>query len=247
MGSTTSPTVEVDSARRQLDVVDMLPTLYGDGLSTSLPCPPQLMEDIIHVNHLRSKTIGEDLSDEQSRTAAFQILKRIRSFSVENWTAGVRSKLQADAKSSSNSEQLGPSCWDWQCVASTYQSAAALYCIDSLLNDECTQARLSKLRLAYREILLRNLRDIASNSQNQLRKLVIWPLIIAGIEVDARDSISKEFILGELAWTCSALGTASPLVARGLLTRVWSSHWPAERNARSKWGSLFDRPYCFVV
>lgn len=83
MGSTTAPRVEAERALRQLEMISLLPTLYGNGLSTSLPCPPDLLSDIISINYLRSEP-GTTLSRGiDVKTAALNILKRVESFSAE--------------------------------------------------------------------------------------------------------------------------------------------------------------------
>lgn len=106
---------------------------------------------------------------------------------------------------------------------------------------------IATLRSTYLDVLLRSLKDIASNPQSQLRKLVFWPLVIGGIHVEASDNECKEFILGELTWVSKALGIASPLVAKDLLGKIWSSSRSSKGNGHRRWDSLFDRPYVFAM
>ena len=54
MGTVTAPAPEVERANRQLEYIGLLPSMYGVGLWTSLPCPPELLADIILVNHMRA-------------------------------------------------------------------------------------------------------------------------------------------------------------------------------------------------
>ncbi|KAF7549489.1 hypothetical protein G7Z17_g6347 [Cylindrodendrum hubeiense] len=248
--------LEPERARRQLEMSSLLPTLYGNGLSTTLPCPPDLLSDIISINNLRSK-IGEaaPLGNHQGPTA-LDILKRVGSFSAEKWITTINLDEQCrPGEKSASRQQKGA--WDWESVAHIYQSAVALYCISSLFDvdegsakrqedigdDAGTGMHIAALRSTYRDVILRNLKAIASNPQSRLRKLVFWPLVIGGIHIDANDNNSKDFILGELTWMSKALGTASPLVAKDVLGKIWSS---SHGIGCKRWDSLFDRPYVFL-
>ncbi|KAH7013183.1 fungal-specific transcription factor domain-containing protein [Ilyonectria destructans] len=261
MGSTTAPRVESERALRQLELISLLPSLYGNGLSTPLPCPPDLLSDIISINYLRSEEPGTAMSrGNDVKTAALNILKRVESFSAEKWIWDINQHEQRQVcDDNALQEQIGA--WDWQSIAQIFQSAVALYCISSLLDvdhvsterqedvgdDAGDEIYIGTLRTTYLDILLHNLKDIASNPQSQLRKLVFWPLVIGGIHVDASDNESKEFILSELTWVSKALGIASPLVAKELLGKIWSSSRSAKGNGHQRWGSLFDRPYVFAM
>lgn len=258
MGCTTAPCIEMGVARRQLELVGVLPILYGDGLSTCLPCPPALMADIILINHLRSKANEETAQVEKRQYAALELLNCIRSFSVEQWARCVKSAQQADYNETSG--QKTPESLDWQTIGNIYQSAIALYCISSLLEPEGTQLEQpasaidqpsagvdnAALALTYRNDLLGNLERVSSAPHSQLRKLVLWPLVIAGIELDNTDTASKTFIVFELEWMSRSLGTASPLVAKEYLTRLWSTG-RSKVHGWDAWNHLFDRPYVFAM
>ncbi|RYP72286.1 hypothetical protein DL771_004260 [Monosporascus sp. 5C6A] len=252
---TTSPRVDAESARSQLEMVIMLPVLYGNGLATNFPCPPDLLAEVIRINHLRSVLQGVSaptdvysalLKGEQA--AALDILRRIRSCPVDKWAAEVAIGL------SSSEDPVGLS--GWQAIACIYQSAAAIYCMAALLHDTAEPAADAWLRwdadrqLAPREVLakarkscclvlLDRLREVSKCTQ--LRKQVLWPLFVAGVE--AEDEAMRGFIVGELRWISNALGTAAPLVAKDLLeNRVWRLEL-----GRGDWDRLFDQPYVFVL
>ncbi|KAH6955873.1 fungal-specific transcription factor domain-containing protein [Ilyonectria sp. MPI-CAGE-AT-0026] len=260
MGSTTAPRVEPERILRQLELISLLPSLYGNGLSTSLPCPPDLLSDIISINYLRSE-LGPVLSrGNDVKTAALNILKRVESFSAEKWIRDINQHEQRQVcDDKALQEQIGT--WDWQSIAQIFQSAVALYCVSSLLGvdkvstelqgdvsgDAGLDFHIATLQSTYLDVLLRNLKDIASSPKSQLRKLVFWPLVIGGIHVNASDNESKEFILGELTWVSKALGIASPLVAKDLLRKIWISLRRSKGNRHQCWGSLFDRPYVFAM
>lgn len=248
MGNTTSPEVGVDSARNHLALITLIPVLYGNGLATCFPCPPDLFIEIIHINHLRSRlraaamAAGVDavVLRQDKSTAALDVLRRIRAFQVDRWAREVGFD--------SAGEQVGFG--GWQTIAYIYQSAIAIYCIASLLYDNgegCSGRNTDpylgpcevvfKTRDACRSVLLSRLREACRSTQ--LRKLVLWPLVVAGIE--AEDHGTKRFVLEELKWISSSLGTAAPLVARNFLEqRVW-------RETRGVWDNLFGQSYVFVL
>jgi hypothetical protein len=252
MGATTSPRVEIGSARKHLDLITLIPVLYGNGLNTCFPCPPDLLTEIIRINHLRSLLHGSAVPGDtdpvllrESRcSAALDILRRIRAFPTDKWAAEVVVGLCGGSSASQ------PDLAGWHAVASIYQSAVAIYCISSLLHDECGNSNrlddqlgprqvLNNARDACRRVLVSRLREVTSCTQ--LRKLVLWPLVVAGVE--AEDEDTKKFVVGELTWVSNALGTAAPLVAKDLLeNRVWR----LGLGGRS-WDELFDQPYVFVI
>ncbi|KXX82205.1 Arginine metabolism regulation protein II [Madurella mycetomatis] len=248
MGNTTSPKVGVDSARNHLELTTLIPVLYGNGLATCFPCPPDLFIEIIHINHLRSQlpaaamTAGVDAAAlrQDKFTTALGILRRIRAFQIDKWAAEVGFD--------SAGERVGFG--GWQTIAYIYQSAITIYCIASLLYDNgegCSGGNMDpylgprevlfKARNVCRSVLLGRLREASRSTQ--LRKLVLWPLVVAGIE--AEDNSSKHFVLEELKWISNSLGTATPLIARDFLEQhVW-------RRTRGVWDGLFDQSYVFVL
>lgn len=250
MGTVTAPAPEVDRTNRQLEYIGLLPSMYGVGLWTSLPCPPELLADIILVNHMRATATDDPLFAQHQHSSAVDLLKRIMAFSVEDWAATINPYPQPKSSDKTviqrQSELLG-----WQRVAYIYQSAVALYCISALLNPERNSNNnqtapdfdILSLQSSCRKALLQDLRDVASDQKSELRKYLMWPTVIAGVELDADDDTSKAFILEELGWASKMFGTASLLVAQDLLKRIWNSG----RTKTRRWDDLFDRPYAFVM
>ncbi|KND89985.1 hypothetical protein TOPH_05269 [Tolypocladium ophioglossoides CBS 100239] len=272
VGTTTAPGVEEDRARRQLELLPLLPALYGNGLDSCFPCPPDLLRDIILVNYLRSRLDGATTGHSTDRLpTALELLQRITQFSSQNWAAEIKMATRHDgsgdtgtartARGASGALPSRTSSWDWQRLAFIYQAAVALYCISSLLGSEV--ARISELqsRPSYHETcigvsqmrdaqcsaLLRHLQVVAADTKAHMRKLVLWPMVLAGIEADPVDEASTRFIEHELVWLSSTLGTASPLVGRRFLQGLWrrAARWHDEQG--QTWNGLFDRPYVFVV
>lgn len=257
IGNTTSPSVEIHSAREQLELVSLLPVLYGDGLRTSFPCPPDLLVEIIRINHLRS--VFRDVSAPRDtdpalllqgkHSAALDVLRRIRGFPADKWATEVLVTIMPEHPAS----QAGFS--GWRAIACVYQSAIAIYCIASLLHQEtepipmdyhpgnshlaAAQEAFIYARKTCASALLAHLQE--ASRCTQLRKLLVWPLVIAGIE--AEDEAVKRFVVDELQWISHALGTAAPLVAKDLLEkRVW-----AHELGRGSWERVFDREYAVIL
>jgi hypothetical protein len=254
IGSTTSPHVEVHAAGRQLEVMSLLPVLYGNGLTTCFPCPPDLLSEVIRINHLRSRfpsvrAVNTDpaLLRETKHSAALDILRRVRAFPTDKWAAEVVVGLGGSDTAASEAGFSG-----WHAIATIYQSAIAIYCMASLFQDAepCTPGDtappgqlvpevLASARKACSSVLLSRLREVSRCAQ--LRKMILWPLFVAGVE--AEDEATERFITGELQWISNALGGAAPLVAKDLLEkRVWGL-----RSGRRSWDGLFDQPYVFVI
>ncbi|RSL45586.1 hypothetical protein CEP53_010699 [Fusarium sp. AF-6] len=258
LSTTTAPVVEEARARRQMEILGFLPMAFNTGLFTTVPCAPELLVDIIFINHLQSQAQAYEgaVFDTNLQKASLDLLQRIQSFSVENWVTSIDLNEKLNEDPNKPSKQRQALSWDWQSVAYIYQSAVALYCISSLLYPQYTQdmpqtldedVDIAAIRSAYLATLLCNIKEIASGSNMQLRKMLIWPLVIAGIEVDVNDEASKKLICGELAWISKVVGTASPLVAHDFLSKLWKSDWIPTGYGRRSWNSIFDRPYVFVM
>jgi hypothetical protein len=264
MGSTTGPPMTLEKARRQLEFINLLSVLYGNGLSTSVPCPPDLFASVIRANHLRSLTKWANSSQKDTHPAVLEILNQIGSFSPENWAAEVvfaqnpdvtdvtTSSKWSDDESAICGDQT-PSFSGWLCLANAYQCAVALYCIVSLCDaeysEECDTAGIgcfSSIRTSYLRALRQSLSEIAENN-HQLGKLVLWPLVIAGLEIHANDESSKFLIRHQLKSASVSLGTSSPLVAEELLVRLWSCRDGSSCGSRRRWDDIFDKPYVFVI
>ncbi|PWI71737.1 hypothetical protein PCL_11831 [Purpureocillium lilacinum] len=274
IGSTTAPSVGTEPARRNLELVPLLPLLFGSELQTCIPCPSGLLRCIIRINAQRARlqedgdAIGGAGTDRLS--SGLELLRQIRQFSPQSWAAEIKmAAIQGASRQTKFIASQGldiPSpkftaSWDWQRIAAIYQAAIALYCISSLLgtevargmapsasttyNDTCVG--VNNMRIEYCSSLLHHLQVIAADANSQLRKMVIWPLVMAGIEVDPMDEASRRFIEGELGWMSRTLGIASPLIGRQFLGRLWASRASWHQRRGQSWDGLFDRPYIFAL
>lgn len=244
MGCTTAPGVERERALRQLETLALLPRLYGNGLDTVFPCPPELLADIVRVNVLRSDA---SVGGVERLDAAAPTLQHILAFSPEGWAMTIMSTSQDGEMIPCVRGTLA----DWTLVAGIYQRAIALYCIESCGfgedgygTDKITTAARG-LRKELTDRLVRDLKTVASGSTSlgsQLRKVVVWPLVIAGIELPEEEHVSRRFILKELRWISHAIGTYSTAGAAMFLEGLWARKLP-----QGGWDEWFDKPYTFAM
>lgn len=192
------------------------------------------------------------------------ILGQIKAFSVEKWAANVSeyhlsNRVQRSAVMGEVSlPHREASLWDWKSLARIYQAAVSLYCISSLLDTTDTAATSSHptglvtktitlRKTYYYNVLMHSLKEIALSQTHQLRKLVLWPLVIAGLHTDLGHKDDRRFIAGELEWISRILGIATPLVANDFLEKLWQNGERSGCCDGSRWDNLFDRPYVFAV
>lgn len=241
-------------------MLPLLHRLYGNGLATAFACPPDLLADIVRINVLRSDKSLEGV--ERLRTAT-AILQHILAFSPEGWAIGIISarhahenhpKLMGGGNVSPDREVatcVRGTLADWTPVARIYQAAVAIYCIESSESSAGSYgagdiiAGSDGLRKHVADELLRGLKAVAAGSTSlgsHLRKVVIWPLVVAGIEVAADDCASRRFIIQELKWIGVAAGTNAPVRGVRFLEGLW-----ARKTPRGRWDDLFNEPYVFAV
>lgn len=203
-----------------------------------------------------------DAAESVRRQTAMVLLDKINSFSPEKW--GNEAAVAQFSNNILDKENNGPhaSLSGWLCVASAYQCAVALYCLGSLLNGHAEEGiidtanpRISDgvgvsqngMQKAYLNVLLHQLTemmcpDIAAGFQ--FGKLVVWPLVIAGMALPQNDERSKRFIKHQLNLAGAILGTSSTLVAVRVLEQIWMSSRACHRRL---WDEVFDKSYIFVI
>lgn len=243
-----------------MSIIDLLKSLFGIGVATSVPCHHGLMRLIILINHQRALHTSERPSAAAAFGSMLNILDQIRAFRVEDWVSEMtdshRHSIRAATPPDSPEEEWEP--WNWDAVGRAYQTAVALYCISSLTDlEEIAKHSVSGafhrvyevmlLQESCRRSLLGILKELATKPSSQIRKLVFWPVFMAGIvSVDDEDG-ARTFVLGELQYISRSLGTAAALIGRQFLTKLWQSGAPANTDAFQAWDQMFDRPYVFAV
>lgn len=74
----------------------------------------------------------------------------------------------------------------------------------------------------------------------QVKKSMMWPLIVAGVEAADASAAIRTFVDEQLTEMSRDLGTPLPLLAKGVLKRFWAS-------GKTGWDDCFDKPYAFVT
>lgn len=265
-GATTSPNGSTDIIQSQVDLVDLIPAYFGTNIETCIPCPPSILQLLVHINRQRwvNESSPPTLSEAVSATKG--LLQSILSISIHDWaTDACASQLTlmrgGDDEEDNNSDKCDAPAEivpyeSWVDIASIYQKAAALYCISALYlpytptkNATGQQIFMDLMDVAkgFQSSLLQTLRRISSIPTNHHRKMIMWPLMIAGLTTASSDYESTKYILGELVWIARNLGTASAIVAHTYLTNLWHDggySWPSPSRP---WDSLFDQPYIFAL
>lgn len=255
MGATTTSHLQLEKIQRQMEIVDLLESLYGIGLITCVACHHDLIRLIVLINHQRALHTAQPPTAAEAFSSMLFFLDQIRAFSVEDWVVEI-SDAQAswDEQRPSNPRQCKgqTEAWNWGPVGNAWQAAIALYCILSLTDiDEIASNSVSGafhrvsevllLKESCRRSLLGNLKEIATDPVSQLRKLVFWPVFMAGVVSEDDEDGARTFIRSELLYISRALGTAAALIARDFLDKQWASSDP------QRWDDLFDRPYIFAL
>lgn len=136
-----------------------------------------------------------------------------------------------------------------------YKASTALYCILSLIGLERHIPDSSKktdpvdLTAFFQRTLFQNLKELCiarETKSDQMRRLVMWPLAIAGTQMGKGNGQMKDLVRCELKWLSVELGTSTPLVIQDFLGRVWTQNSQAE-GQRTGWDTMFDTPYAFAV
>lgn len=260
MGATTTPTLSLEMTSRQVAVSDLLPQIFGIGLVTSVPCNHTLFRFLVLVNHRRAIQSAEPRPTVAAFDDMLSILDQVTAFQTDEWSKAMSTSQKlhhSPTQQPKVSEQkpVDVAEWNWTPLGEVYKAAIALYCISSLVQvdtivlraDSSTFKRAAEVfskRAHYYQSLIGNLRKISSGPILQLRKLIFWPVAIAGIL--AEDENERNFLVGELVFISRELGTAAALVARDFLVRLWSKE-KHDPHAKRRWDDKFDRPYIFAI
>ncbi|KAE8370637.1 fungal-specific transcription factor domain-containing protein [Aspergillus caelatus] len=222
MANTTTPPSQHIPPTSQLELIDIMTELYGDGIYPILLCPPYLLMDVIKINNLRFQTTSSPIT-EITRATAHKILEHIEAFSPEDWT-GTNSEARED----------------WLLLGRMYKSSVALYCISSLQNLSILPSSkyYTAMRTVHGTCLYTLLPKVTHRPR--IKHLTIWPLVVAGMQaVDASPNVRR--IVDELLSDLSkVMGCPTPMLASAVFHRFWTS-------GQTRWDECFDKAYVFVT
>ena len=263
MSCSTGSRTHRNQTQDYLHYVELIPSLYGNGLTTCFPCPTDLFKDIIYINQLRDK---RDQSDEDKTLWSLSIqnvFSDITKFSPLDWVSDVvLTHIAAHTKYTSTGESppllSDPLLSAWLSVGHIYQCTVALYWIGALSGlpgaldswwPPQDGLRISDVRESYYKTLIIHIKNICltpNKEVKQLRKILMWPLVVAGVETEAKDEGNKSLVMEQLDELTSYLGTFATLDAKEFLDRHWAST-AHMKSSRMRWDRVFDKDFCFAM
>lgn len=207
-----------------VDTIDLMMEQYNGEVAPLVLCPMPLFAAMIRINHVRMQAATQNAPwDENLSLQADDILRRITSFSPEEW-----SRSKASSQDS------------WELIGGAYQAAMILYCIWSLQSVSLIprnteqRSRCLHTRMALHSLLEKGL------SLSPTNRVLLWPLVVLGVEAVYGETEVRSFVARELSDMSRRLGTFVPLTAVRTLETFWKS-------GGTDWDSCFDRPYAFTT
>lgn len=185
-------------------------------------CPRPLYLEIIRINYLRhsASTTASQAGESVAELCyeANQLLSRIAAFSPKDWA------------------QPGRYNAEWRLIGSIYQSAIAIYCISSLQSLSILPAtpHLLASLASHGDNLISDLKTAVASKR--LRRLMGWPLVVAGVEAVYRGEATRRWLEEALSELSRANGTSSFLKARAVLRRYWA-------REVAGWEECFCQPF----
>ncbi|KAJ5329233.1 hypothetical protein N7452_009623 [Penicillium brevicompactum] len=220
---TTSPASDMLVEGLDIDELYEIVKEYGGNGYGFQMCPAPLFAELIQINHVRSQIPKLNCGNEDElRTDAYEILRRIYHFSPDAWMA--LNECLTDER---------------RLVINIYQSAVASYCMSSLHillylpSDSLLRKNSDMERRILRELLEKALRS-------RPRGYIFWPLVVLGVRsVDGGPAL-REFVRQKMIDLSAFFGTYSPLAAKGVLERFWAS-------GKTNWDACFDEAHMFTT
>jgi hypothetical protein len=253
---TTTSSALGNHVATHLEYIEHLPRIYCDGVDTGFPCPNQLLEAIIYINHLRSSShvkFGNGTTQIDSRVE--DLLKRITYFSPSSLTQFQRQNYSC-TDDPSTLTAAGHQGNDLLALISAFQTAVLLYCIRTLILDrgykqyilhipsptcdsDSILIDISSLHSTSITMLLEHLHHLLSPKTRRrepwLGKFLFWPLFVAGMECTYSSSFTfklstmaaeKEFIARSLCEIACVQGDLSAYDAALFLRNIWRMQDP---------------------
>jgi len=225
MDNTCSPSwdqIDITGANRT--IIDDVKSVY-DLIFPYTLCPQELFIMILEINQLRTKASASLLlyeADPAHALEAHDLISRIERFLPESWAQG------------------RPFFSEWLLLGKIYKAAVSLYCTMSLqsLTVLAPTVSLQATQTETGNELLSNLRSALKKPK--LARHMVWPLVVAGIEVMHRGEATQNWIETSLGDLSRQLGTSCPLTARTVLKRYW-------KGGVAGWDECFDRAYVFII
>lgn len=194
----------------------------GNGYGFQM-CPTPLFAEIIKINHIRNQmSRPNQINEIDIQRDSCEILSRVYNFSPTAWTESNEFLTEES-----------------NLIASTYQSAIALYCMSSL----------SSIGALPPDPLLKNNCDMERRILHGLLERALgkrphgylfWPLMILGVQAVDGDYALRAFVREKMTSMSMSTGTYAPIAAKEGLEKFWAS-------GRTDWDACFDKPRMFTT
>ncbi|KAF2107717.1 fungal-specific transcription factor domain-containing protein [Lophiotrema nucula] len=219
-GNSTSPAWDQITVSEPAKVIDIVVEMY-ETIFPHILCPQPLFINIININLIRSRMAASTSFDDSIKRDAEALLDEITTFSADEW---------ADMQASHKDE--------WVTLGSVYHSAVMLYCLSSLqsIGALLSSPELNAIRTAHGDLIYIHLQTALASWR--IRKFMMWPLVIAGVEAKGRSSAVQARIGRQLEEMTHDIGTFSPTKARSIVEKFWASD-------KTGWDDCFEEPHVF--
>lgn len=206
--------------------------------------------DIIQINQLRAVQKLSKTEIYDWPVSSQDILNHVLRFSPLEWVATNLCSQHPATKL--DIQSVASTMSGWLSVAEIYHAAVSLYCLGTLtplIESIESASSICETRMASYSTLKFHLVKIfsATDGTEQMRKLLLWPLVIAGIETEGYDASFRLFVTTQLNWMSSALGTFAPIEAKQFLELHWRSVDNCRLPKEIQWDLIFDKHYVFVL
>ncbi|KAK1537872.1 C6 zinc finger domain-containing protein [Colletotrichum paranaense] len=225
LANTTSPAHDQLSPVANFKIRNVVRDVFSIGYYPQLPCPVDLLIDIIHINRLRFQATciqsGGPLTS--IRIEAERLLDKILDYSPEVW--------------SSSAEPLADG---HLLMAKTYRSAVALFGVSSLQSVKVIPFSKDWMTVkeTHRDRLFSFLK--ASLASSALKICTTWPMVVAGFEAKSGNLSMRSFVLGRMKEDSQRMGIYLPVAAKEVLERFYAS-------AGNTWDDCFDSPHALFT
>ncbi|KAF2729586.1 hypothetical protein EJ04DRAFT_502111 [Polyplosphaeria fusca] len=222
-GNTTSPVADQITVSAPNNLIEVISEQWNLIFPHTL-IPQQLFLYIIQINLLRAQTSTTNnyLDPGLLQIEAEELLSQISSFSPELWAGAHPSRQE-----------------EWSLIAAVWQSAIIIYCIASLQSLAVLpmSSHFRAIRTAHGDLLFLHLKQALNNWQ--IRKYMMWPLVVSGFEAVERTMGVQTRVSHQLDSMAQDIGTGSPCKARERLEKFWAS-------GKMTWDECWDAPNAFV-
>ncbi|KAK1712187.1 C6 zinc finger domain-containing protein [Colletotrichum acutatum] len=225
LANTTSPAHDQVSPVANFKIRNVVRDVFSIGYYPQLPCPVDLLIDIIHINRLRFQATcsqpGGPLTS--IRMEAERLLDKILDYSPEVWSGSTEPLADGHLL-----------------MAKTYRSAVALFGVSSLQSVKVIPFSKDWMTVkeTHRDRLFSFLK--ASLASPALKICTTWPMIVAGFEAKSGNLSMRSFVLGRMKEDSQRMGIYLPVAAKEVLERFYAS-------VGNTWDDCFDSPHALFT